>query len=86
MSLNLIKQEQRTLHNYTIIQLYNYNIHNYVIAYRMKTNIILQGFTGEYCEEDLNECTNKPCYNGGLCMDLPGGFNCTCPEYYQGKM
>ncbi|KAM5125518.1 LOW QUALITY PROTEIN: protein crumbs homolog 1-like [Callospermophilus lateralis] len=28
------------------------------------------GFTGEWCEKDIDECSSNPCFNGGLCQDL----------------
>ena len=27
------------------------------------------GFTGRYCEININECETKPCENGGTCFD-----------------
>uniref|UniRef100_A0A2K5F2U3 Protein crumbs homolog 1 n=1 Tax=Aotus nancymaae TaxID=37293 RepID=A0A2K5F2U3_AOTNA len=37
------------------------------------------GFTGIYCEEDVNECSSNPCQNGGTCENLPGNYTCHCP-------
>ena len=42
------------------------------------------GFTGKYCEIDIDECASDPCYNGGSCIDLPQGFSCKCPVGYTG--
>ncbi|XP_077012905.1 protein crumbs homolog 1 [Tamandua tetradactyla] len=37
------------------------------------------GFRGIHCEEDINECSSKPCQNGGTCENLPGNYTCHCP-------
>ncbi|XP_074599235.1 sushi, von Willebrand factor type A, EGF and pentraxin domain-containing protein uif isoform X2 [Brevipalpus obovatus] len=42
------------------------------------------GFTGKYCEKDIDECASDPCYNGGSCIDLPQGYVCKCPPGYTG--
>ncbi|XP_015790438.1 uncharacterized protein LOC107367263 isoform X1 [Tetranychus urticae] len=42
------------------------------------------GFTGKYCEKDIDECSSDPCYNGGSCIDLPQGYVCKCPSGYTG--
>uniref|UniRef100_H9GHE2 EGF-like domain-containing protein n=1 Tax=Anolis carolinensis TaxID=28377 RepID=H9GHE2_ANOCA len=42
------------------------------------------GFTGIYCEHDINECDSKPCFNGGTCQDSYGTYKCTCPQGYTG--
>lgn len=42
------------------------------------------GFTGSYCQHDINECDSKPCLNGGSCQDSYGTYKCTCPQGYTG--
>ena len=42
------------------------------------------GFSGKFCEVDINECDSMPCYNGGLCVDLPQSYRCDCREGYTG--
>ena len=37
------------------------------------------GFSGQFCETDVDECASQPCYNGGKCNDLPQGYTCECP-------
>lgn len=38
------------------------------------------GFSGQFCETDVDECASQPCYNGGKCNDLPQGYACECPQ------
>ncbi|MGH0129327.1 UNVERIFIED_CONTAM: hypothetical protein FKN15_038553 [Acipenser sinensis] len=40
------------------------------------------GFTGDYCETEVNLCYWNPCRNGGLCRSREGGFTCECPEEF----
>ncbi|XP_070302455.1 EGF-like repeat and discoidin I-like domain-containing protein 3 [Salvelinus sp. IW2-2015] len=43
------------------------------------------GFDGVHCQNNVNDCANQPCQNGGSCRDLNGDFNCRCPSPYVGK-
>ena len=36
------------------------------------------GFTGQYCDEGINECASTPCQNGSKCLDLLNKYACTC--------
>uniref|UniRef100_H3D3A2 Cadherin EGF LAG seven-pass G-type receptor 3 n=1 Tax=Tetraodon nigroviridis TaxID=99883 RepID=H3D3A2_TETNG len=42
------------------------------------------GFTGDYCETEINLCYSNPCLNGGVCAPREGGFTCICRENYTG--
>ena len=34
---------------------------------------------------DVNECIeSNDCYSGAICRNLPGSYNCSCPEGYEG--
>ena len=46
--------------------------------------ICTSGYTGSYCETEINECASHPCYNGATCEDLLGDYKCKCKRGYQG--
>ncbi|XP_052806219.1 uncharacterized protein LOC128235437 [Mya arenaria] len=35
-------------------------------------------WTGQYCEEDVNECANQPCSGREICKNKDGGYECFC--------
>ncbi|XP_051950332.1 cadherin EGF LAG seven-pass G-type receptor 3 [Xyrauchen texanus] len=43
------------------------------------------GFTGDYCEIEINLCYSNPCMNGGVCARREGGYTCICREDYMGE-
>ena len=36
------------------------------------------GFSGDLCENTVDQCVTNPCANGGRCLSWPGGFTCVC--------
>ena len=36
------------------------------------------GFTGEFCEVNIDNCASNPCQNNGMCIDGSGSFSCIC--------
>ncbi|XP_078724509.1 protein jagged-1-like [Lampetra fluviatilis] len=46
----------------------------------------LQGFTGTYCHQNINDCQLNPCHNGGTCIDGVSAFQCVCPEGWEGDL
>ncbi|KAM6948327.1 neurocan core protein-like [Aplochiton taeniatus] len=45
-----------------------------------------QGYTGENCEIDMDDCQSNPCENGGTCIDKIDTFVCLCLPSYGGDM
>ena len=43
------------------------------------------GYEGERCQTNIDDCATNPCRNGGQCQDLVGDFKCTCPTGWVGK-
>ena len=69
-------------------------LEHYTICVIKKSNIfaiyyihVYDGFlcaSGLYCEEDINECENSTCYNGGNCTNHHGSFMCSCNDGFFG--
>ena len=38
----------------------------------------LNGYTGEYCETNIDDCESNPCGQHGFCTDQVGGYFCSC--------
>uniref|UniRef100_A0A8C2Z8Q9 Cadherin EGF LAG seven-pass G-type receptor 2 n=1 Tax=Cyclopterus lumpus TaxID=8103 RepID=A0A8C2Z8Q9_CYCLU len=43
------------------------------------------GFTGDYCETEIDLCYSKPCGVHGVCRSREGGYTCECLEDYTGE-
>lgn len=43
------------------------------------------GYTGLYCDVDIDECRSQPCQNQGTCVDLLGSYDCVCPGGTDGQ-
>ena len=44
----------------------------------------LPGFSGDQCQNNINECDSQPCENG-QCKDGINDFSCSCYQGYTGK-
>ncbi|KAG2460008.1 CELR1 protein, partial [Polypterus senegalus] len=42
------------------------------------------GFTGDYCETEIDLCYSNPCKNNGRCKSREGGYTCECLEDFTG--
>lgn len=47
--------------------------------------IVFFPYTGKFCQEDIDECLEEPCRNGGKCINTPGSFVCRCPVGFEGR-
>ncbi|XP_046542314.1 complement component C1q receptor-like [Haliotis rubra] len=49
--------------------------------------ICFQGWKGDYCTQDVDECTERVdvCQHDGSCTNTAGGFQCQCVEGITGK-
>ena len=47
--------------------------------------ICLEGFTGENCSINIDDCILNPCENNGTCIDLVNDYTCNCIDGYIGK-
>ncbi|XP_035672253.1 fibropellin-1-like [Branchiostoma floridae] len=45
------------------------------------------GFTGDDCENDIDECVEgtHACLNGATCLNTPGNYSCTCRDGWTGR-
>ncbi|XP_041965982.1 cadherin EGF LAG seven-pass G-type receptor 1 [Alosa sapidissima] len=43
------------------------------------------GFTGDYCETEIDLCYSGPCQNSGRCISREGGYTCECPADFTGE-
>ncbi|XP_063373745.1 protein crumbs [Cydia amplana] len=43
------------------------------------------GYSGDYCETDINECLHNKCQNGATCRDLVANYTCECPQGFTGQ-
>uniref|UniRef100_A0A182YNX1 Uncharacterized protein n=1 Tax=Anopheles stephensi TaxID=30069 RepID=A0A182YNX1_ANOST len=42
------------------------------------------GYSGTFCETDIDECERQPCGNGATCINEAGSFRCICPPEMTG--
>ncbi|XP_058644473.1 versican b [Onychostoma macrolepis] len=48
--------------------------------------VCMPGYSGEHCENEVDECQSNPCRNGGTCIDGLNTFSCVCLPSYSGAL
>ena len=43
------------------------------------------GFSGNRCQENIEDCRNDLCGVSGVCIDLVGDYMCNCTEGTAGR-
>ncbi|XP_060607519.1 protein crumbs-like isoform X2 [Ruditapes philippinarum] len=43
------------------------------------------GFTGQFCEKNIDDCDESYCLNGGTCIDGVKNYTCACPPGFTGR-
>ena len=43
------------------------------------TCVCVNGWTGESCSENIDDCATAVCFNGATCHDRVASFYCACP-------
>ena len=43
------------------------------------------GFYGDRCEQEVDECMSRPCLNGASCQDGMANYKCVCPSRFTGR-
>ena len=38
------------------------------------------GYEGDSCESNIDDCVEHQCGNGGECLDDVAGYSCQCPD------
>ncbi|XP_078660964.1 uncharacterized protein LOC144905260 [Branchiostoma floridae x Branchiostoma belcheri] len=44
----------------------------------------LNGYEGDLCNIDIDDCSSNPCQNGGVCSDGVNSYTCSCPAGFGG--
>lgn len=65
-------------------------IFSFISFSKEKINLFqFEGFSGDLCNFEYNECDSNPCINGGQCsidrLDQGENFSCKCTKGYQGN-
>ena len=47
--------------------------------------ICVNGWIGEHCDINQDDCESEVCYNGGTCIDHIGYYSCICPHGKTGR-
>lgn len=58
------------------------------VLYAMFTQtllVVVAGYRGKNCEENIDDCPGNLCQNGATCVDLINRYDCQCPATYMGE-
>lgn len=47
--------------------------------------VCVNGWTGEDCSENIDDCASAACFNGATCHDRVASFYCECPHGRTGE-
>ena len=51
----------------------------------MCCRIFVNGITENVLFLDIDDCSGRPCQNGGVCTDRVNDFSCRCAAGFEGK-
>lgn len=40
--------------------------------------LLIKGFTGDDCSQNIDECASTPCMNKATCIDKANAYECEC--------
>ena len=43
------------------------------------------GYTGKFCDKEIDECVGVVCKNGASCIDEVGQYRCNCSSAFYGN-
>ncbi|KAH9489124.1 hypothetical protein Btru_057137 [Bulinus truncatus] len=76
------------LRTYCDIRLANQTCQNGGTCLNLPTSSVCQcavGYTGQFCEINIDDCQSKPCQYNGTCTDLVNNYTCTCIDGISGR-
>ena len=47
-------------------------------------DVVITGYSGRLCDQDIDECLETNVCNGGTCYNNQGSFSCACSDGYFG--